>query len=369
MRLKDGKRFITVDKQTDREKANEQIQKSSFLKTDYYPTTMHINKVNPWATKWISRNEISKEWAKYIVNEDTVTGKNSALYKTHKPNNPVRLSTTGCNTAIENLSRFIEGVCAPLTNNIETRIRDTSHLLDIIDELNSERIPDNTILVSFDIINMYPSIDNDRGIAAVRNALETRAYKSPSTDCIIEGLEICLKCNNSRFGSQNLLQLNGTATGAPNSCSYADLAVFDIDKSVLQAKRNTFQEMRYFGRYRDDCLALWTGPLQKLELFLMFLNSIDSNLQFTIEVGGNELCFLDLKLTLKDNKIHTTVYSKPTDSHLYLQADSCHHLPSSLGIQKGVALRLRRIYSTDEEFNNKSKSINLRMLKNLSMTL
>ena len=113
--------------------------------------------------------------------------------------------------------------------------------------------------------------------------------------------------------------------------------------------------MRYFGRYHDDCLALWTGPLQKIELFLMFLNSIDSNLQFTIEGGGNELCFLDLTLTLKDNKIHTTVYSKPTDSHLYLQADSCNHLPPILGIPKGVALRLRRNYSAEEEFNNKSK--------------
>ena len=168
---------------------------------------------------------------------NAVPGKNSTLYKTHKLNNPVCLLTTGCNTAIENLLRFIEVVCAPLTNNIETRIRDTSHLLDIIDELNSERIPDNTILVSFDIINMYPSIDNDRGIANVRNALEIRAYRSSSTDCIIEGLEICLKCNNSRFGSQNLFQLNGTAIGAPNSCSYACLVNFDIDKSVLQAKK------------------------------------------------------------------------------------------------------------------------------------
>ena len=84
---------------------------------------------------------------------------------------------------------------------------------------------------------MSPSIDNDRGIVAVKNSLETRANKSPSTDCIIEGLEICLKCNNSRFDSQNLLQLNGTATGAPNSCSYVELAVFNIDKNVLQAKR------------------------------------------------------------------------------------------------------------------------------------
>ena len=230
--------------------------------------------------------------------------KNSTLYKTHKPNNPVRLLTTGCNTAIDNLSHFIEVVCAPLTNDIETRIRDVSHLLDIIDKLNSEMIPDNTILVSFGIVNMYPSIDNDRGIAAVKNALVTRAKKLPSTHCIIEGLEICFKCNNSRFGSQNLLQLKGTATGAPNSCFYADLAVFNIDKNVLQAKRNTYQEKRYFGRYRDDCLALWTGPLEKLELFLMFLNSLDSKLQFTIEIGGSELCFLDLKLTLTNkNKI------------------------------------------------------------------
>ena len=68
--------------------------------------------------------------------------------------------------------------------------------------------------------------------------------------------------------------------------------------------------MRYFGRCRDDCLALWTGPLEKLELILMLLNSIDSNLQFTKEVGGNELCFLDLQLTLEDNKIQTTVYLK-----------------------------------------------------------
>ena len=188
----------------------------------------------------------------------------------------------------------------------------------------------------FDIVNMYPSFDNDRGIAAVRTALETRTNKSPSTNCIIEGLGIYLKCNNSRFGSQNFLQLNGTATGAPNSCSYADLAVYDIDKNVLQAKRNTFQEKRYFGRYRDDCLALWTSPLEKLALFLTFLNSIDFNLQFTIEVCGNESRFLDLKLTLKDKKIHPTVYSKPTNSHLYLQADSCHHSPSILGIQKAV---------------------------------
>ena len=49
------------------------------------------------------------------------------------------------------------------------------------------------------------------------------------------------------------------------------------------------------------------------------------------------------------------VYSKPTDSHLYLQAGSSHQKSSVIGIQKGVALRLRRICSTEEDFECKVK--------------
>ena len=52
MRLQDkGNRFIIVDKQTDCKKANEQIERGSFLKRDYDPTTLHINKVKDWTTK------------------------------------------------------------------------------------------------------------------------------------------------------------------------------------------------------------------------------------------------------------------------------------------------------------------------------
>ena len=54
----------------------------------------------------------------------------------------MRLLTTGCNTAIENLSRFMENVCVPFTENMRYRIRDTSHLLDIIDKINEKEISD-----------------------------------------------------------------------------------------------------------------------------------------------------------------------------------------------------------------------------------
>ena len=40
---------------------------------------------------------------------------------------------------------------------------------------------ENCMLVSFDIVNMFPSIDNESGLQAVRNALEAREEQFPRT--------------------------------------------------------------------------------------------------------------------------------------------------------------------------------------------
>ena len=63
-----------------------------------------------------------------------------------------------------------------------------------------------------------------------------------------------------------------------------------------------------------------------------------------MEIAKGSLCFLDLKISIVDYKLATNVYSKPTDSHLYLQSNSCHNPKAIDGIQKGIALKIRRIY-------------------------
>ena len=166
---------------------------------------------------------------------------------------------------------------------------------------------------------MFPSIDNVSGVNAVRRALETRDLKHPSTECLIEALDICLHHNNSTFAGQHLIQTNGTAMGAANSCSYSDLAIYPIDQKILHAQANSLNELFYFGRYRDDCITLWTGKIERLNDFLNFINGIDTNIQFTIEIGYNELNFLDLKMNMDSNNVLSkTIYSKPTESHLHL---------------------------------------------------
>ena len=355
LRIQDkGNRFVLVDKDTDRKKATEQIQRSNFVEIQQDPTLSHIQVVKQFVQKWESKKQLSSKWSKFIINQNAQPGKNSTLYKTHKTGIPVRLLTTGCNTAIENLAIFVEKHCAPLAESISTRIKDTQHLLQIIDTLNVNGIPENAILVSFDIVNMFPSIDNEMGINAVRKSLQKRNTKYPSTECLIEALSICLTHNNSTFDGKHLLQTNGTAMGAANSCSYSDLAIEPIDSAVTNAMSNNFKELLYFGRYRDDCFSLWLGDRLRLNDFLQFINSIAPGIVFTMEIGGRQICFLDLKIEIVDNQLTTTVYCKPTNSLMYLHGNSCHPKPSKDGISLGVATRLRRICSTNEEFDVKA---------------
>ena len=116
-----------------------------------------------------------------------------------------------------------------LTCNIEARMKDT---VKIINHLNTNVLPENTLLVSFDIINMFPNIDNMKRIQAVKILIDSRKVEEPSTECIIKWMEICLYINNSKFDQDHLLQTNGTETGAPNPYSCCDFAIYRLDKLI-----------------------------------------------------------------------------------------------------------------------------------------
>ena len=134
--------------------------------------------------------------------KDSTPGKMYDNVKTHKIGNPTRVITSGSNTAIENLSVFVENVLYDIASELPSRIKDTNHMLDIIDNLNSLDLPFNSILVSFDIINMFPNIDNNLGLSFVKKYLDL-CSKNIRTNCLLESLELCLTCNNSIFNNDN----------------------------------------------------------------------------------------------------------------------------------------------------------------------
>ena len=109
-------------------------------------------------------NILDQKWKSCIQTECSTSGKMYGLIKTHKNNNPARIITSGCNSAIESLTIFVEKVLYDTAGNLPSRIKDTGHMLDIIDEINNSNLPTNSILVGFYIVNMFPSIDNKSGL-------------------------------------------------------------------------------------------------------------------------------------------------------------------------------------------------------------
>ena len=91
-------------------KVQHQTERSSFTETDIDYSKNFEEKVNSWISKWTSKGLIDNNWKRFITPTNSTPGKMYGLVKTHKVNNPVRVITSGCNTAIESLSIYIEHV-------------------------------------------------------------------------------------------------------------------------------------------------------------------------------------------------------------------------------------------------------------------
>ena len=108
-------------------------------------------KVNYWVEKWHKNKSISKNRKKFIMVNDSTTGEMYSYFKIQKLDNLTRVITIGCNSAIENLSIFVENVLYDIASKLRLKIKGTSHMFEIIDNFNSLDLPLNFILVSFDI--------------------------------------------------------------------------------------------------------------------------------------------------------------------------------------------------------------------------
>ena len=297
---------------------------------------------------------LDKRWVKYIRSSHAKSGSMYGLFKPHKENNPARVITSGCVTAIEFLSVFVEKYSYKEVDKTNSRIKDTSEILDIIDDINNNNNNDNnnnsnnnnnmitnsSILVSFDIVNMFPSIDNISGLVEVSEILSNRESDFSPAECILEALTICLECNN--FDNVFYLQENGTAMDPHMSCSYSDIAMYRFDIKALNYRPG----VQCWKRFRDDIFCLWNHSLEELQKFFEFMNNVDTTrkIKFTMSVACESVLeFLDMD-----------VFAKLTDSFTYVLPSTCYPKKNINNVTKGIALRLRRICDTDEKFDIRS---------------
>ena len=158
------------------------------------PRFLKVPIVKDWGDKWVGKGEITQPLVDCILNVNAGPGKNYDLIKTHKPNNPIRLITFGNGTATENLSLFTQYFLHPCVKKEPQILIDMTSLLNKVIEINNKfsPFPAGTLLVSWDVISVCPSIDNEVGLAACKEALDHREHRSPSTECLLKAIKITL---------------------------------------------------------------------------------------------------------------------------------------------------------------------------------
>ena len=116
-------------------------------------------------------------------------------------------------------------------------------------------------------------------------------------------------------------------------------------------------------RYIDNIFFIWTHGEEKLKFFLEDLNKYHPNINFIQQSNKEFINFLDLTVSLLDNKVSTDLYVKPTDRHHYLHHSSSHLDHTKKSIVYSQTLRLSMICSVETDLVRHKKEIKSWFLK------
>ena len=132
------------------------------------------------------------------------------------------------------------------------------------------QIPDRAILVTGDMLGLYPSITHKGGLEAQRRRPTKRETSEIPTEDIVQMAEFVL-INNFffEFYGEVKRRKSGTAIGTKFTPPYACIFMDEVEKDFLK-----IQELHPFIWlcYIDDMFFIWTHGTQELDSFLNELN-------------------------------------------------------------------------------------------------
>jgi len=209
-------------------------------------------------------------------------------------------------------------------------VQDTTHFIQEMEKLNHDQVftESNARIGTLDVDALYPNIDRDLAVEALKDALEScTSYPEDVAQVVLDLTRFCLENSVVHYRGSWFRSKDGVPTGGPESGSIANIYVkWMLDKRLLtHPSIVTKNKLSNRKRFLDDLWFLWYGTDRQFSLFLTALNDLGAKDNFTLKGSvGDSIEFLDVKLTVKDGNVDTTIYIKPTDSTRYLNRRSDH---------------------------------------------
>lgn len=303
------------------------------------------------------------------INDACKESTSSCINLHHPSDLKLRPIVAGPNCETHRLSNFIDILLKPLLQHIPSYIRDD---LDLLNHL-PQHVNCDTIIASFDVVNLYTTIPHQYGLEAMGYWLEKYPNDIPERidkSFITEGLKFILQNNYFEFNRHIYKQISGTAMGTKVAPTYANLVMAYLEVQIYEQSRLKYgldfhrYMLKNWKRYLDDCLILWSHTLTQLLEFKNIINGINSHIQFTMEYSQEKLPFLDILIKIKNgNRIETDIHYKPTDSQQYLLFTSNHPKHTKTNIPFNLARRICTIVSNHQTRDTRLQELKTMLLK------
>ena len=141
-------------------------------------------------------------------------------------------------------------------------IKDSNNFINKVKNID---IPNDALLVTADVVGLYPSIPHEVGVKALRNTLENRNYQERTTKNLIKKAEFVFKNNYFEFNSSVFQQISSTAKGIKFAPPFA--CIFTNQHKTKFLEIQIFKFLVWF-HYIDDIffrlLSLRTSLIKKV---------------------------------------------------------------------------------------------------------
>jgi len=322
----------------------------------------NISKINDILESMKSEKFISEKQLHFLRAKDTDRARTFYLLpKIHKPrekwpqdNMPEgRPIVSDCGSESYRVSQYIDSFIRPISIRHSSYIKDT---YDFVSKIRGQEIPKNALLVTGDVSSLYTNMHIDRTLEVIKNALTRFPDPQRPDDFIMRLLEITLRNNDFTFNEEFFLQICGTAMGKSYAPGLADVYLEEFDE---KAKNGFKVKPLFYFRFLDDIHFIWTGTMEELKEFEIYLNSLIDDIKITLNFSHEKVDFLDTTIYKIPHTsspdvdiLQTRVFFKDTDTHQLLHKQSFHPRHTFTGVLKAQLLRFKRISSSHSDYSN-----------------
>ena len=213
----------------------------------------------------------------------------------------------------------------PFLLHVKSYVKDN---LDFLSKCSRENYED-TLLVTFDVVNLYTNIPHTFGLEALDYWLENHP-ESLHARFNKECAEFILQNNNMKFDNKFYNQIKVTAMGTILAPTYATLSMRYFEIRLYSVCTLKYGELlaeyikENWNRVLDDCYAVLRSSQVTPAELLLTLNSINPSIQLTMEHSKHQKPFLDILIKKNENSIWMDLYHKPTDTQRCLPLTASH---------------------------------------------